>query len=994
MSTNTQVKTNLSTLWNSTSGTSYSTIPLLSGISHKDQLEIERPFTTPTGITLKQEDLRSIYVIPYGNYTVDETNKKITAITAPATYVTSSNVTVTIPAISNGDVLRIRRKSISNESLVSWVDGSRLTASQLNLQTNQLLNLTQEILDRLKYEYVTSTDIDYNATYNSATRTWVEDRLGSSGFANSTQTVKGYVDSTVGTRDALITALNTKVGISETINGSSNTNVVTKLNYLDGLLGSQLFTGFPQSSIVIVGTNGSKDYSTNFTLTKGSPDVLNLTGNQNITGKLSVQGTSTNDIVSFKNSSGIEVNKIDQYGNLLRAAASTDEPSNPINGTLWFNANAGNQLQIWDADDSLWRIQGSYTGSLNFVGLAGNESISGNKCFTGNTGFGMSAGSLGKLDVQGTSGITSFTGTTRLGATVRGATSTTDYSGIDFTGGATTEPKARIASIFGASGSKLQFGTSNNYTNGITNTALTIGSDGNVGIAQSSPSYNLDITGTLRTTENTLVEGTLRSNGVTSLMANVGIGTTSPQRNLTVYNSTNPTIQLVNDTSLATNADGIILQLLSSDGYLWNYENGALSLGTNNTERLRITGNGGVGIGTNNPTTLLHLNTTTTSNLITQTNNSGGSLQIGINSDGAGLITHTGPGIVNPLTISSTQGISFIGSDVLIQNTKQLKTNTISSVGTELTLQIDAGNKVGIGTSIPSEKLEVSGNIKTTTGNKIISDTVETGIIQSSGTIEFRQGYTASTTPDMTINADGEVIFAKAPKVNTTAFLIAETPVIAGPYSSSGTNFRFGHASTITHYNQTTNPVMYRKIGPIVYVTGILSTTKTIDEDLVISNSNEDSNGNSLLRNLPIPANGGKAHFLAQAWCCFKKSSNEKYHRQRMIISGYISPSGNLRINGRFWRGGDQSGTSMWSGTSTPQTSSDVLMLWREGNGLGASPTTGSQDIGGTNNGQPYLTPSGTQDYLGFYAYNEAGSNNIITPSSQYIIFNFSYLTA
>lgn len=989
MATNTQIKTNLSTLWNSTSGTSYSIIPLLSGINHKDQLEIERPFTTPTGVTLKQEDLRSIYLIPYGNYTVDETNKKITSITLPTTYVTSSNVTINIPAISNGDVLRIRRKSISNESLVSWVDGSRLTASQLNLQTNQLLNLTQEILDRLKYEYVTATDIDYNATYNSATRTWVEDRLGSSGFANSTQTVKGYVDTTVGTRDASITALNTKVGISETISGISNTNVVTKLNYLDGLVGNQLFTGFPQSSIVIVGASGNKDYSTNFTLTKGSPDILNLTGNQNITGKLTLQGTSTNDILSIKNSSGVEINKIDQYGNLLKAAASTDQPANPINGTLWFNASAGNQLQIWDAAGSAWRIQGSYQGSLNFVGLAGNESVSGDKCFTGNIGFGMSAGSLGKLDVQGTSGITSFTGTTRLGATVRGATSTTDYSGIDFTGGTTTEPKARIASIFGASGSKLQFGTSNNYTNGITNTALTIDSNGNVGIAQLSPSYNLDIAGTFRNTGASLFEGTLRSNNVTSLMANVGIGTTDPQRNLTVYNSTNPTIQLINSTSLTTNTDGVILQILNSDGYLWNYENGALSLGTNNTERLRIKNDGNIGIGTNNPSTLLHLNTTSTDNLITQTNNSNGGLQTGINSTGSGFITHLGPSVLNVLTISSTQGISFTGSDVSIENTKQLKTNTISSVGTDLALQTTLGNRVGIGTSIPSEKLEVNGNIKTTTGNKIISDTIETGIIQNSGTIEFRQGYTSSTAPDMEINANGEVVFAKTPKIGENSIIVPESPVICQGFVSGASGFRF-NKSAFTHFDSTNTPVQYLKLGRVVYVYGILGTGTTSGTVSLEVASGGDTMDTSygLLKGLPIPLM--KSHFLAQGWCSVESSAGSPVSntRQRMVISGYVSKNGYLRIGGAFYEGGNISGDYLFTLNTAwmPSYNTASILMQRNPDPLGASSSLGVADI-------EYGTKEST--FPNKINFGSGGSGaNAYGPSTQYVIFNFSYIAA
>ena len=86
---------------------------------------------------------------------------------------------------------------------------------------------------------------------------------------------------------------------------------------------------------------------------------------------------------------------------------------------------------------------------------------------------------VSKLDVYGPSGVTSFTGTTRLGVTVQGSTSTNDYSGIDFTQGANT-PRARIASYFAGAGSYLTFGTSNSYASGITNGALLINPSGYV----------------------------------------------------------------------------------------------------------------------------------------------------------------------------------------------------------------------------------------------------------------------------------------------------------------------------------------------------------------------------------------------------------------------------------------------------------------------------------------------------------------------------------
>ena len=100
-----------------------------------------------------------------------------------------------------------------------------------------------------------------------------------------------------------------------------------------------------------------------------------------------------------------------------------------------------------------------------------------------------------KLDVNGPSGVTSFTGTTKLGVMVRGSTATTDYSGIDFTGASGSTPYARIAMLTSASGSVLQLGTSNNYGSGVTNSAVNIDPSGNVGIGTTSPGAKLVIDG-------------------------------------------------------------------------------------------------------------------------------------------------------------------------------------------------------------------------------------------------------------------------------------------------------------------------------------------------------------------------------------------------------------------------------------------------------------------------------------------------------------------
>ena len=77
---------------------------------------------------------------------------------------------------------------------------------------------------------------------------------------------------------------------------------------------------------------------------------------------------------------------------------------------------------------------------------------------------------------------------------------------------------------------------------------------------------------------------------------NVGIGNSpvSNGKTLTLVNTStgNSSFFLQNSTTGFTATDGTLLQLDGSASYLWNFENSTLSLGTNNTEYVRLTGAG------------------------------------------------------------------------------------------------------------------------------------------------------------------------------------------------------------------------------------------------------------------------------------------------------------------------------------------------------------------------------------------------------------------
>ena len=79
-----------------------------------------------------------------------------------------------------------------------------------------------------------------------------------------------------------------------------------------------------------------------------------------------------------------------------------------------------------------------------------------------------------------------------------------------------------------------------------------------------------------------------------SFTGNVGIGTTTPARQFTLYEATTPRFAIQNSTTGQGNGDGFQVNLSGSDVYVYNQENGIISFGTNDTERMRILSSGGL----------------------------------------------------------------------------------------------------------------------------------------------------------------------------------------------------------------------------------------------------------------------------------------------------------------------------------------------------------------------------------------------------------------
>ena len=238
--------------------------------------------------------------------------------------------------------------------------------------------------------------------------------------------------------------------------------------------------------------------------------------------------------------------------------------------------------------------------------------------------------------------------------------------------------------------------------------------------------------------------------------SNVGIGTASPSDILSVNSSSTETILHLTNTSTGTaTSDGLRMGLVGASAYFLLRENANMLFHTNNTERMRITAGGNVGIGTTSPGAFS--GTVFASPILDLS----GSFNIrGLSSDNNAVLNMGGD------TYRKSAIYTPIGTDTPYLGFGVSSSGTSSS--TSEAMRIIANGNVGIGTASPAQKLEVSFAASTfgarftrndNAGSSLIEFANNTGVKNIIGYNAGVDGYTVGTSSstNLTIKNNGNV---------------------------------------------------------------------------------------------------------------------------------------------------------------------------------------------------------------------------------------------
>jgi len=306
------------------------------------------------------------------------------------------------------------------------------------------------------------------------------------------------------------------------------------------------------------------------------------------------------------------------------------------------------------------------------------------------------------------------------------------------------------------------------FRTGGNNTRLSINSSGNVGIGTTSPTANLHVTG-------------ISSSG------NLPIAKIESTGNISY-------LKFFNSSTGTGSSDGTYIGMNGGTAYLINKEAGNLYLGTGDDINLTLQNGGNVGIGTTSPTGKLDVRE---ANVTISTSNS--------MSDGVrGLKIAGNNAAIEFAGAGNDWWVSALGSGLSIYDT----------TANSYRFKIMNDGKVGIGTTSPSKKLDIAGDVKLTNSNSIYwrnaANNADIPLLNLSSNNTFNIGTTSSSVPvQMALHTAGSerVRITSAGNVG----IGVTSPATVGGTAKLTVNVGSGTSSPVSIVNGTTDGMYIRR---------------------------------------------------------------------------------------------------------------------------------------------------------------------------------------